>query len=81
MTPTSALPFDLDPAACAMLRLLVQDALLGARRALKPRVQRFHGYAVRTRAVAPDRVEIVIAQGHTPIERAVVALPRRADGR
>lgn len=75
------LPLDPDPAACAMLRALVHDAVLGARRTLKPRVQRFHGYAIRCRPLAPGRIEVVIAQGHTPIERAVVALPRRLDGR
>jgi hypothetical protein len=75
------LPLDPDPAACAMLRALAHDAVLGAHRTLKPRVQRFHGYAVRCRPLAPDRIEVVIAQGHTLIERAVVALRHRADGR
>jgi hypothetical protein len=75
------LPFDPDPAACAMLRALVHDAVLGARRAPTPRVQRFHGYAIRWRPLASGRIEVVISQGGAPFERTVVPFPGRANGR
>ncbi|CAL1241940.1 hypothetical protein [Candidatus Methylocalor cossyra] len=66
--------FDPDPADRAMLRALVYDALTGRRPAT--RVQRFHGYAVRTRHLAGGLADILITRDGLPLEHTVVKLPK-----